>query len=190
MHPGLPEGYDRRKGPDFDDRAFPSPRVAEEFRWRLKLLIDSLPKLAKWERDPGLRLVTLTWVAERLAGHGFTPIAPQLLELLPKLAPAPAAPVDPPRPPALPPAADVPVAIIETTPTANAAAVPARDAVTVVPDANSDAALMDIRQAYDTLRAKYGKAPSQRAVAVLSGYDRETVRKRWNLVKTHQNQPP
>lgn len=46
-----------------------------------------------------------------------------------------------------------------------------------------DLKLQYIQQAFDALRAKTGKAPSQRAVADRSGYSRETVRDRWPRLK-------
>ena len=46
-----------------------------------------------------------------------------------------------------------------------------------------DAKLKDIQEAYERLRTKTGKAPSQRAVADHSGYTRDTVRSRWSQLK-------
>ena len=52
----------------------------------------------------------------------------------------------------------------------------------------ADQKLADMQQAYDKLRAKTGKAPSQRAVAAASGYRPETVSKRWPLlIKNRSN---
>lgn len=50
-----------------------------------------------------------------------------------------------------------------------------------------DDKLQDIQQAYDELFAQTGKAPSRRAVAERSGYNRETVNLRWGLL--NKNQP-
>ena len=54
----------------------------------------------------------------------------------------------------------------------------------------ADAALADMQAAYHALQRETGKAPSERAVADRSGYDRGTVRKRWlqllNPTKTNR----
>lgn len=46
-----------------------------------------------------------------------------------------------------------------------------------------DGKLRDIQEAYERVRTKTGKAPSQRAVADHSGYPRDTVRSRWSQLK-------
>lgn len=46
-----------------------------------------------------------------------------------------------------------------------------------------DRALQDIQQAFDQLREKEGKSPSQRKVAERSNWSREVVRDRWPRLK-------
>ncbi len=47
----------------------------------------------------------------------------------------------------------------------------------------NDSILNNIEVAYHALEAATGKTPSQRSVAARSGYDRETVRRRWSLIQ-------
>jgi hypothetical protein len=49
-----------------------------------------------------------------------------------------------------------------------------------------DYKLDDIQQSFDKLLAETGRAPSQRAVAEYSGYNRETVAKRWPHLKKNR----
>jgi hypothetical protein len=61
-----------------------------------------------------------------------------------------------------------------------------------LPKPVQDPQLLDMRQAYDQLRAETGKEPSRRKVAERANYDRDTVNKRWNEVVSDgpdRNQP-